>query len=516
MGMKQQQQLATAAAAHQFPSSDDWREEDRERFCFPIRLPEKGHPHFCHCVSASARLFHHRSITGKPRPFDQRVKEKKGKKFACQPKSSSQYTFARPSAHIAEKGRSLHAYLKRPRCGLCQTVARENQRATVSRWSPSGRAMESQRSEFMESLITDIHSGMTTGADSCNGSGSDPMLSAADLGDARSPVSGSALSSLVDATEYRSHLGANDSSSYHTLNGRMSPSSVSVLSSVAPIGFASVTYATLTPLQPLPPISTVTQSDKFAASNAAAQGGFGFVAQPTMNSFVNSCVPNPNAGQPNTYNMSMKYESPKRADQVTKVQYDAGAGFDFDNATTTTLLGSTNGANGQALHGTHHSMSPMVPTTVNMAGSQAGVRAASNGPSSVAEVSNGRAPKGKSVATPGCGPASHHQHHGSASNGSASDLEEINTKELAQRISAELKRYSIPQAIFAQRVLCRSQGTLSDLLRNPKPWSKLKSGRETFRRMLKWLQEPEFQRMSALRLAGKGKAIPFYFSLFSP
>ncbi|XP_004866135.1 one cut domain family member 3 [Heterocephalus glaber] len=69
------------------------------------------------------------------------------------------------------------------------------------------------------------------------------------------------------------------------------------------------------------------------------------------------------------------------------------------------------------------------------------------------------------------------------------------------RITAELKRYSIPQAIFAQRILCRSQGTLSDLLRNPKPWSKLKSGRETFRRMWKWLQEPEFQRMSALRLA---------------
>jgi hypothetical protein len=40
-----------------------------------------------------------------------------------------------------------------------------------------------------------------------------------------------------------------------------------------------------------------------------------------------------------------------------------------------------------------------------------------------------------------------------------SDVEEINTKELAQRISAELKRYSIPQAIFAQRVLCRSQVT---------------------------------------------------------
>ncbi|CAL9683314.1 unnamed protein product [Knipowitschia caucasica] len=79
--------------------------------------------------------------------------------------------------------------------------------------------------------------------------------------------------------------------------------------------------------------------------------------------------------------------------------------------------------------------------------------------------------------------------------------EEINTREVAQRVTAELKRYSIPQAVFAARVLCRSQGTLSDLLRNPKPWSKLKSGRETFRRMWKWLHEPEFQRMSALRLA---------------
>lgn len=96
----------------------------------------------------------------------------------------------------------------------------------------------------------------------------------------------------------------------------------------------------------------------------------------------------------------------------------------------------------------------------------------------------------------------------------SNEVEEINTKELAQRISAELKRYSIPQAIFAQRVLCRSQGTLSDLLRNPKPWSKLKSGRETFRRMFKWLQEPEFQRMSALRMAGKYHFIK-YRSMFS-
>ncbi|XP_051901659.1 one cut domain, family member, like [Pristis pectinata] len=78
--------------------------------------------------------------------------------------------------------------------------------------------------------------------------------------------------------------------------------------------------------------------------------------------------------------------------------------------------------------------------------------------------------------------------------------EQIDTKEVAHSVMVELKRYSIPQAIFAQRVLCRSQGTLSDLLRNPKPWAKLKSGRETFRRMWKWLQEPDDQKISSLRL----------------
>lgn len=87
--------------------------------------------------------------------------------------------------------------------------------------------------------------------------------------------------------------------------------------------------------------------------------------------------------------------------------------------------------------------------------------------------------------------------------GGGSGGEEINTRDVAQRIITELKRYSIPQAIFAERVLSRSQGTLSDLLRNPKPWGKLKSGRETFKRMSRWLQEPEFQRMASLRLEGK-------------
>ncbi|KAI6227927.1 One cut domain family member [Aphelenchoides besseyi] len=74
----------------------------------------------------------------------------------------------------------------------------------------------------------------------------------------------------------------------------------------------------------------------------------------------------------------------------------------------------------------------------------------------------------------------------------------IDTKDLCKRIAYELKQHSIPQAIFAERVLCRSQGTLSDLLRNPKPWNKLKSGRETFRRMFNWIHQPVHIRLSIL------------------
>jgi len=82
------------------------------------------------------------------------------------------------------------------------------------------------------------------------------------------------------------------------------------------------------------------------------------------------------------------------------------------------------------------------------------------------------------------------------------DNEEIDTYDVAERVSAELRRYNIPQALFAQTVLSRSQGTLSELLRNPKPWSKMKTGRETYVRMLQWLREPESQRMAVLRRAG--------------
>lgn len=90
----------------------------------------------------------------------------------------------------------------------------------------------------------------------------------------------------------------------------------------------------------------------------------------------------------------------------------------------------------------------------------------------------------------------------------------IDTKDLCDRIAVELKQHAIPQAIFAEKILCRSQGTLSDLLRNPRPWNELKSGRETFRRMFNWLQQPLHVRLSILDMYN-GKYLFDDSSLFS-
>uniref|UniRef100_A0A8R1TJC6 One cut domain family member n=1 Tax=Onchocerca volvulus TaxID=6282 RepID=A0A8R1TJC6_ONCVO len=93
----------------------------------------------------------------------------------------------------------------------------------------------------------------------------------------------------------------------------------------------------------------------------------------------------------------------------------------------------------------------------------------------------------------------------------------IDTTDLCKRIAWELKQHSIPQAIFAERILCRSQGTLSDLLRNPKPWNKLKSGRETFRRMFNWVQQPLELRLGILDMyKGKGGILPSSMSPPTP
>ena len=312
--------------------------------------------------------------------------------------------------------------------------------------------------------------------------------------------------SMIDSSEFRAHM---PEPTYQTLNGRMSP------------GAYSNSYATLTPLQPLPPISSV--SDKFGhAGSPNVSGSFTFMQNGgalgamdmnyrydklgtipcsmspvnmghslgAVNTLASSPMSMSNNGyaQPNTplgsypaYNMQNGLHSPK---SETKMM-----------SPNLTYEAYQRGLAPPPPVSRMHSPNPMMSTSLN------GLHSAHT--SSPTHLANSHMVDHKPPM--GCMDTQ-------AAKGQ--ELEEINTKELAQRISSELKRYSIPQAVFAQRVLCRSQGTLSDLLRNPKPWSKLKSGRETFRRMWKWLQEPEFQRMSALRLAGAYSTYSHFITFF--
>nr|XP_057915579.1 one cut domain family member 2 [Doryrhamphus excisus] len=266
----------------------------------------------------------------------------------------------------------------------------------------------------------------------------------------------------------------------------------------------SGTYTTLTPLQPLPPISTV--SDKFHHHHHHQR-----LSGNVSGSFT---LMRDERGLPGMNNIYSPYHKDHMSGMGQSLSPVLGNGLGSLHNTQQGLHNY-----GTATHGGHDKMLNFDHTASMLTRGDPHQHRGLGGPGGgMMPHLNGMHHPGHPVSSTGHHP---HPHLHSPSHGpvlastrerppsssgtqgvnSSGQLEEINTKEVAQRITAELKRYSIPQAIFAQRVLCRSQGTLSDLLRNPKPWSKLKSGRETFRRMWKWLQEPEFQRMSALRLA---------------
>lgn len=300
-------------------------------------------------------------------------------------------------------------------------------------------------------------------------SSTDPLMTAHDMSpmSSRQHQASVSVASVLDSNEIRSHI---PDPTYQTLNGRMSPN-------LAAYGGQ---YTTLTGMQTLPPISTV--SDKFGAPHQHApnvSSGFALMqnnnfAMDTNNyryvdklNFGNSSPIHYGNMMMNGYNQSLGYHgynnglaSPKHDPKLMSPNSPYGEYPVPAVRMTRSLQSPTPMITANPMNPMQMSQSPIQP--VHMQTRDRHLESGKNEP-----------------------------------------MEEINTKELAQKISSELKRYSIPQAVFAQRVLCRSQGTLSDLLRNPKPWSKLKSGRETFRRMWKWLQEPEFQRMSALRVAGK-------------
>ncbi|KAG8594120.1 hypothetical protein GDO81_001087 [Engystomops pustulosus] len=304
------------------------------------------------------------------------------------------------------------------------------------------------------------------------------------------PAMVASMASILEGGEYRNE---------HSLSGPLHPAMN--MSCDSPSGMSlSSTYTTLTPLQHLPPISTV--SDKFHHPHHHHHHHHHHQQRLTGNVSGSFTLMRDERGLTSMGNLYSHY--PK------------------DIATMGQPLSPLSNGLG-TLHNSQQSLGPYGPgghltndKMLSPNGFESHAAMLSRGED---HLSRSLSAAGAAMMAPLNGMHPHGHHHSSSSgsilsererqssssasqSGGNGQVEEINTKEVAQRITAELKRYSIPQAIFAQRILCRSQGTLSDLLRNPKPWSKLKSGRETFRRMWKWLQEPEFQRMSALRLAG--------------
>ncbi|CAB1339171.1 unnamed protein product [Coregonus sp. 'balchen'] len=331
------------------------------------------------------------------------------------------------------------------------------------------------------------------------------------------------MTSLLDGGEYHSHHGHNTGHPGHHLHPAMSMCET-------PPGMSASTYTTLTPLQPpLPPISTV--ADKFSHHHhhhhphhhphhphnhhqrlpGNVTGSFTFMRDERGLAPINNLyspyhhkdapgmgqslsplsgsglagLHSSQAGLPPYAHPGVSASMPGEKMQLTPGGFEAHHPTMLARHADQHLTSSGNMLHINGLH--HHHPHAHLGASGHVLGH--GNPRDNNSQSQAS---------GPGVQVHGVGGGG-----GGTGGSSTGQMEEVNTKEVAQRITTELKRYSIPQAIFAQRVLCRSQGTLSDLLRNPKPWSKLKSGRETFRRMWKWLQEPEFTRMSALRLAGE-------------
>ncbi|XP_043924564.1 homeobox protein cut-like 2 isoform X2 [Protopterus annectens] len=74
---------------------------------------------------------------------------------------------------------------------------------------------------------------------------------------------------------------------------------------------------------------------------------------------------------------------------------------------------------------------------------------------------------------------------------------EVDTIELTRQVKEKLAKNGICQRIFGEKVLGLSQGSVSDMLSRPKPWSKLtQKGREPFIRMQLWLTDQLGQGLS--------------------
>ncbi|XP_063305977.1 homeobox protein cut-like 1 isoform X2 [Pelobates fuscus] len=87
--------------------------------------------------------------------------------------------------------------------------------------------------------------------------------------------------------------------------------------------------------------------------------------------------------------------------------------------------------------------------------------------------------------------------------------QEVDTIELTRQVKEKLAKNGICQRIFGEKVLGLSQGSVSDMLSRPKPWSKLtQKGREPFIRMQLWLNGELGQSVLYSQGQQQGQALP--------
>ncbi|KAM3875007.1 cut-like homeobox 1b [Diretmus argenteus] len=85
-----------------------------------------------------------------------------------------------------------------------------------------------------------------------------------------------------------------------------------------------------------------------------------------------------------------------------------------------------------------------------------------------------------------------------ATTGSILDGEDMDTAEIARQVKEQLIKHNIGQRVFGHYVLGLSQGSVSEILARPKPWSKLTiRGKEPFHKMRQFLADE--QNILALR-----------------
>nr|XP_033811289.1 homeobox protein cut-like 2 isoform X6 [Geotrypetes seraphini] len=85
---------------------------------------------------------------------------------------------------------------------------------------------------------------------------------------------------------------------------------------------------------------------------------------------------------------------------------------------------------------------------------------------------------------------------------------EVDTLDLTRQVKEKLAKNGICQRIFGEKVLGLSQGSVSDMLSRPKPWSKLtQKGREPFIRMQLWLTDQLGQVISQQPISSQGQRL---------